>query len=105
MVAFIIWVIVGSCFVGLGIFSFFSEKVTRFCANTELNEINDVKKYNNAMGKLWCSFGIVFIVLGIPLLDEQNSPFIFLSVIGVVVEVITLMIIYTTVIEKKYRKK
>lgn len=104
MTGFIIWAIVGCCFIGLGIFSFFAKKATGFWANAEMFEVNDIRKYNHAMGKLWCVFGLVFIILGIPLLDGQNSPLIIISILGVFVEMLAVMIIYTQVIEKKYRK-
>jgi len=39
------------------------------------------------------------------LLKGQNSPGILLSILGVMLESIALMIVYTTVVEKKYRKK
>ena len=42
-------------------------------------EVKDRKKYNAAVGKLFSVFGIVFILLGLPLLAGQNSPWIFLS--------------------------
>ena len=61
--------------------------------------------YNRAMGKLWCTFGAVLAVLGLPLLKEQNSPYILLSILGVMAESIVAMAVYVTVIEKKYRKK
>lgn len=102
--AFIIWSIVGVIFMGLGIFSFLAKKAVGFWANAETLEVNDVKGYNRAVGKLWCAFGVVFILLGIPLLGGQNSPFIVITMLGVVVEVITVMIVYTLVIEKKYHK-
>ena len=105
MIGFIIWAIVGCFFIGEGIFSFFAKKATGFWANSKMFEVNDVKKYNHAMGKLWCLFGIVFIVLGIPMLDGQNSPLGLISAIGAILEVIVLIIIYTQVIEKKYRKR
>lgn len=104
MAGFIIWAIVGCCFIGLGIFSFFSQKATGFWANSKMFEVKDIRGYNHAMGKLWCIFGIVFIGLGIPLLDAQNSPLVLISILGVLIEVIILMIIYTQVIERKYRK-
>lgn len=105
MVAFIIWSVVGAFFLGLGIYAFFSKKPVGFWANSKVFEVSDVKGYNRAVGILWCVFGIVFIALGLPLLQGQNSPYILISMLGVMVEVIAVMAIYTTVIEKKYRKK
>lgn len=105
MAGFVICAVVGCCFFGLGILSFFSRKATGFWANSEMFEVNDIRKYNHAMGKLWCVFGITFILSGLPLLDGQNSPLILISVLGIFGEVIALMVVYTQIIEKKYRRK
>lgn len=105
IIGFGIWCITGLFFVVFGVFSFFSKKPMGFWANAEMFEVTDIKKYNGAMGKLFCVMGIIFILLGFPLLSEQNSVWILLSTVGVMTEVITAMAIYTTVIEKKYKKK
>lgn len=105
MAGFIIGVIVGCFFIGIGISSFHTKEAVGFWANAKMFEVNDIKGYNHAMGKLWCVFGIVFILLNIPMLDGQNSPLVMITILGVMVEVIVLMIIYTQVIEKKYRKE
>ena len=89
----------------LGIFSFVSKKPIGFWANAEMFEVTDVKKYNAAMGKLFTSFGVGLIVLGLPLLDGQNSALIIFSILGVMAEAIAAMVVYTTVIEKKYKVK
>ena len=103
MIGFILWALVGCCFVGLGVYAPFAKKAMPFWANAEMFAVNDVKGYNRALGKCWCAFGGVFIVLGIPLLAGQNSPAVLLSVLGVAAEVIAFMAVYTLVIEKKYR--
>lgn len=105
MIGFVIWSILGGLFVCLGIYSFFSQKRMRFWANAEMFEVTDIKRYNTAMGKLFCVFGIILFLLGLPLLSGQNSAWILLSVAGVMVESITAMAVYTTVIEKKYKRK
>lgn len=104
MVAFIIWCLTACIFVGIGIGCAFAKKATGFWANVETFEVTDVKKYNHAMAKIWCIFGIVMIILGIPLLDGQNSALAMLSILGVIIEIIVLMIVYVLVIEKKYKK-
>ena len=105
MAGFIICAIVGCFFIGLGISSFFANRAVGFWANAKMFEVNDIKGYNRAVGKLWCVFGIVFILLSLPMLYGQNSPLVMVTILGVVVEVLVLMIIYTQVIEKKYRKQ
>ena len=107
MLAFTIWSIIGLLFIILGIYAYFSKKAQPmgFWANAKMFEVTDVRKYNAAMGKLFIGFGIVFIILGLPLLLGQNSALIILSAFGVMAEVILMMAIYTIVIEKKYKKK
>lgn len=107
MLAFIIWTVIGAAFIGLGIYSYLSKREVAFgfWANAKTFPVNDIKSYNKAVGKLWIAFGIIFIILGIPLLKGQNSPAAIISIIGVMAESIFVMAIYTTIIEKKYRKK
>ena len=105
MIGFTIWVLVGVFFIGMGVYSFKAKKAVGFWANAEMYEVVDVKAYNTAMGKLWIVFGFVFILLGIPLLSEQNSPLIFISIVGSLIEIIAIMIIYTLVITPKFRKR
>lgn len=107
MMAFVIWLLMSIAFVILGIYASVSKKEVAFgfWANADTFPVKDVKAYNRAVGKLWIVFGIVFSVLGLPLLKGQNNPFIILSVLGIMIEAIAAMVIYTTVIEKKYRKK
>ena len=47
---------------------------------------------------------IVLIVLEIPLLAGQNSAWMLLSVVGLMIESIIAMTVYSLVIEKKYKK-
>lgn len=106
MLVFILWSIVGCMFVILGIYAFLSKKEVAFgfWANADMFPVENVKAYNRAVGKLWCVFGAVFVLLGLPLLGEGNAPFIMLSVLGIMAEAIAAMVVYTTVIEKKYRR-
>ena len=104
IIGFIIWSTMGFLFVCLAVYSCFSKKAMRFWANADAFEVTDKKKYNHAVAKLFFIFGIVLIVLGIPLLVGQNSPWILLSVTGLVMESIIAMVVYSLVIEKKYKK-
>ena len=92
--------------IGFGIwcYALFSKKAVGFWANAEMFQVTDAKKYNRAMCKLFCIMGIIFIFLGFPLLWKEAALWILFSCIGVMIEVIVAMIIYTTVIEKKYKK-
>ncbi|WP_026491370.1 hypothetical protein [Butyrivibrio sp. XPD2002] len=103
MMGFIIWAAVGAIIILMGIKDIFSKKAAGFWANVEQFPVNDIKGYNRATGILFILYGIIFIVLGLPLLSGQNSPVILLSVLGVMLETIVLMAIYIIVITKKYR--
>ncbi len=104
-IAFIIWCLCGGLFAALGIYARFSAKPMGFRANAKVFEVTDVKSYNRAVSRLFVSFAAIFVLLGIPLLGGQNNAWAILSVFGVVGEVISMMVIYTLVIEKKYKKK
>ena len=106
MVAFIIWAVIGALFIISGIYCFFSkkEKAFGFWANAETFPVKNIKKYNRAVGKLWIAFGVLFIIVGVPLLDGQNSAGSLFSVLGTVFLVLSIMVIYVLGIEPKYRK-
>ena len=107
MLVFLLYSLVGAALILLGICAFHSKKEVAFgfWANTKMFPVNNVKAYNRAVGKFWCAYGILFILSGTPLLDSQNTPLILISILGVMAETIAVMVIYVTVIEKKYRKK
>ena len=105
--AFIIWIIIGIVFTLYGVIVMFSkkEKPLGFWANAQMFAVKDVKAYNRATGKLFVGFGIVFSILGLPLLQGEESGLVIISSIGTMIASIVTMIIYVTVIESKYRKK
>lgn len=105
IIGFMIWAIVGCFIIGLGIRTFFSKKTAGFWANIKTMPVNDVTGYNHAIGKLFILYGVIFIVLGMPLVSGQNTPYILLSVFGVMIETIAIMAIYSLFIEEKYRGK
>lgn len=105
LIAFIIWALLGVFLMGLGVRAFRSKEAVGFWANARTVPMADVALYNRAVGKLWLAAGLVFILLGAPLLlVGQNSALVMISVVGMMLWVIVLMIIYTR-IEAKYRKK
>ncbi len=105
MLAFGIWAAVGCVFLGVGVFAFFAKKPMGFWANQRTFAVNDVAKYNRAVGKCWCVYALAFILLGLPLLAGQNSPLVMISILGVVLASISLMVVYLLVITPKYQKK
>lgn len=107
LIAFMIWAIIGLIFILMGIYDLNSkkEKPFGFWANAEVVPIEDVKGYNRALGRLWCVYGILFIVIGLPILDGQNSSLMIIPVLGAMLISIAAMIVYVIGIESKYRKK
>ena len=109
LIAFIVWTIMGVLFIVMGIYDMNSkkEKPFGFWANAKVGPIEDVKGYNRALGILWCVYGILFVLIGLPLLilDEKNSGLIIIPVVGAMLISIGAMIVYSVGIESKYRKK
>lgn len=103
MVGFAIWALVGLLIIVLGICDLFAKKPVGFWANVKTMEVTDVKGYNRATGILLMVYGGVLILLGLPLLGGQNSPLVLLSGLGVMLETIIVMAIYSTVITNKYK--
>lgn len=107
ILGFIVWTILGFSFIGMGIYSIKAKKKVAFSfwANAEMFPVNDAAAYNRAVGKLWLVFGVVLLLLGIPLLKGQDSAALIVPILGTMAESIVAMGVYVTVIEKKYRKK
>ena len=107
LIAFVFWTIMGVLFIVMGIYNLNSKKAKPFgfWANAEVAPIEDVRGYNRALGILWCVYGVLFTVIGLPLLDEQNSGVIIISILGAMLISIATMVVYVVGIEPKYRKK
>ena len=105
IIGFIGWAVVGFIIICIGISALFSKKAVGFWANIKPIQVKDIKGYNCATGKLLICYGIIFVILGTPLLSGQNSPYILFSVLGVMVETIVVMAAYSLVVEKKYGEK
>lgn len=106
IIAFVVFALGGLFFIGMGAYCFFAKEARPmgFWANAKPLPMEDVKGYNRALGRLWCVFGVVFIILGLPLLAGQNAGLIVISILGIMFEAIAAMVVYTR-IEAKYRKK
>lgn len=106
-IGFVLWALFGALFIGMGIYDYVSpqKRPLGFWANAKVAQISDVKRYNRALGKLWMVFGGVFILLGLPLLQESDSATIVIPILGAMGECIVACAVYTVGIEGKYRKK
>ena len=105
-IAFAIWSALSVLYLFIGIFSMRSKKAVNFFANVETaKNISDVAAYNKAVGKLWIAFSVGFEVFALPFLSaEQNSPFVLLSVLGVVFLIIALVYSYMRILGKYQNK-
>ena len=107
LMAFVIWTIIGVLFIIMGIYDMKSKKTKSFgfWANADVILVEDVKGYNRALGRLWCVYGVLFTLIGLPLLDEQNTGLIIIPILGAMFISIAAMIVYVVGIESKYRKR
>ena len=104
IMGFVIWSIVFVIMLGIGIWSYRSEKPVGFFTGTKPPEVKDAKKYNHAVGILWFSYAVLLELFGVPFLFlEQNSAGFIPVYLGTIVISIGLMVGYV-VIEKKHRK-
>lgn len=104
--AFIIWASIAVFFIGMGIYDLTSKKAKPFgfWANAEVGTIEDVKGYNRALGILWCVYGVLFVLIGLPLLFGSSDMMI-IPILGIMFISIGAMVTYVVYIEPKYRKK
>ena len=105
IMGFVLWLAAGGLLMAIGIAAFFAKKEVGFFCNVEALPMKDVKAYNRAVGKLFLVYGAVFMLLGLPILQGQNSPAILISILGVVAETIAAMAVYILAIQSKYEKK
>ena len=105
-VGFVIWSVVFLALLGIGIWSWKSDKAVGFYTGAKPPEVTDVRKYNRSVAVLWFSYAILFELLGLPLLFLKENRFGFLwSIAGVPVITIAMMIIYNRILRKYQRKK
>ena len=108
VIGFVIWALVSCFFIGYGIYLICSDREVPvgFWANVkEPPQVTDVKSYHKALGKLFCGYGIIFLLLGLPMLGGQNNVGLIFTILGALWASIGLAIIYSTVILKKYQKR
>lgn len=108
IMGFVIWVICGLLFVGIGIYDYMSKKQVGFWANFDVPEVEDVIGFNKAVGRLFITYGVVFILIGIPLIPSifyKNMLLVFIPIIGTIFETIWLMVYFVMKIEKDYYPK
>ena len=104
IIGFIIWSIVTVIFVGIGISCHKSNEAVGFFTGCKPPVVEDVKRYNKAVSKLWFVAAGVYEVMGVPLLFLEQDSLLFVPIIfGVVIGLIIMMVVYLK-IEAKYKK-
>lgn len=105
ILGFLLWAAMGLLIIGLGVAAFFAKREVGFWSNVRPLPMKDVKGHNRAVGKLFIVYGLVAMALGLPILFGQNSAGCIISILGIVLETIIAMAVYTIVIQDKYEKK
>lgn len=96
------WLMASVIFFCLGGYAWTAKSPVKFWNIAQHIKVCDIKKYNQAVGKLWFMSAVVFDAIGLPLLKGQNSAWIVVTILGTMAWAIAVMVIYTG-IEKKYR--
>lgn len=100
------YILLGICFIAFGVRLIVIKRDTpvAFWANVkELPSVNDISAYNKAVGKLWCGYGAIIVLLGFLLLAGPVG--VILTILGTCWASIGLAVIYSVAIMKKYQKK
>ena len=104
--AFALWCAVSCVMIVIGIMDIRSDKPAGFWANVDMtDDIENVKAYNLAVGRMFIIYGIVLIVFGLPLLQEKPGVMIILTMMGTVFSTLVLMVVYMVFIHPKFSKK
>lgn len=104
IIGFIIWSIVTVIFLGIGISCRKSNEAVGFFTGSKPPVVEDVKRYNKAVSKLWFVSAGIYEVMGVPLLFLEQNSLLFIPIIfAVVIGLIVMMVAYLK-IEAKYKK-
>lgn len=104
VVAFIIWSIIASLFVVIGIVNWRSKIEVGFFTGVKPGKKKDIVGYNHAVAKIWFFYAAVLEIIGIPLLFiKQNSIMAVVMILAVVVLTIGITVVYVN-IDAKYKE-
>ena len=102
IIAFTVCSIIGLGFIVFGIYARGSKKPIGFWAGDKVENVSDIKSYNRAVSTLYCVYGAVLILLGVPMLI--NLLWALFTTVGVALETIVTMAVYAAKIEGRFRK-
>ena len=104
IIGFIIWSIVTVIFLGIGISCHKSNEAVGFFTGCKPPVVDDVKRYNKAVSKLWFVAAGVYEVMGVPLLFLEQNSLLFITIIfAVIIGLIVMMVVYLKT-EAMYKK-
>lgn len=104
VVAFIIWSIIASLFVVIGIVNWRSKIEVGFFTGVKPGKKKDIVGYNHAVAKIWFFYAAVLEIIGIPLLFiKQNSIMAVVMILAVVALTIGITVVYVN-IDAKYKE-
>lgn len=104
IIGFIIWSIVTVIFLGIGISCRKSNEAVGFFTGCQPPVVEDVKRYNKAVSKLWFVSAGIYEVMGVPLLFLEQNSLLFIPIIFAVVFGFMIMMVVYLQIEAKYKK-
>lgn len=104
MVAFIIWSIVASLFVVIGIVNWRSKTEVGFFTGVKPGKKKDIVGYNHAVAKIWFFYAAVLEMIRLPFVFiPQNSIMAVVVMLAIVALTIGIMIVYVK-IDAKYKE-
>ncbi len=106
MIGFLIFLFCGFIILAIGIYDFYAKKQQSFWNSGKMPKVDDIKKWNCAIGNLFCFYGISLIFAGVFFLLPLKS-----SIIGIIVSMIIfggiaiMILVYLKIIVPKYKVK
>ena len=105
IIGFVIWSIVATIFLGIGISSRKAKEAVGFFTFVKPPKIENIQRYNNAVSILWFVAAGMLELIGIPfLLLKQTAPIVILIILAVRFLILAMIYVYFT-IETKYQSR
>ncbi len=105
--ACIFWELAGLIFLMIGLYDYLTHRNRTVGLFSNLNRpvVTDVHAYNQAVGKLWITFFLLFEVLGTVILFGNDRWILYITILGTCIASLLLILIYRIMILRRYRVK